>query len=252
MRPFGVAITGHVAPFNSNGAGNVVNVAAGLATSNASYHPVVGKQNNSYVQGAQMVAPYNGVVKTNGNITSWGALMSCWDCHATLAQTGVQTSTVTAHGGAVTLRGPIRAAGTTAATNLCVNCHATKYATTSAQHGTGSAFTSGAGDMGTATFNNCSYCHGYGVVAATYSATSVGRPLRAEEGHGFNDRVAGTVGSKWASGSRPYAFIRNTLSNWAPKSATGDTITNAATCSGTGGTCNNNMTNDPFGLGGVY
>ncbi|WP_156912234.1 fibronectin type III domain-containing protein [Citrifermentans bremense] len=252
MRPFGIAITNHVAPYNSNGLGNVVNVAAGLATTNASYHPVIGKQNNSYVQGAQMVAPYATITKTNGNNTSWGALMSCWDCHATLAQTGVQTFTVTAHGNAVTLRGPIRAAGTTASTNLCVNCHATKYATTASQHGAGSAFTQGAGDMGTATFNNCSYCHGYGVVAATYSATSVGRPLRAEEGHGFNDRVAGTVGSKWSNGNRPYAFIRNTLSGWAPKSAVGDTITNPSTCSGTGGTCDNNMGNSTNGLGGVY
>ncbi|WP_143424324.1 beta strand repeat-containing protein [Geoanaerobacter pelophilus] len=252
MRPFGVAITNHVAPYNSNGQGNVVNVAAGLATTNASYHPVVGKQNNSYVQGAQMVAPYTGITKTNGNNTSWGALMSCWDCHATLAQTGVQTATVTAHGGAVTLRGPIRAAGTTASTNLCVNCHATKYATTSAQHGAGSAFTVGKSNMGTTTFNNCSYCHGYGVVGATYSATSVGRPLRAEEGHGFNDRVAGTVGSKWSGGNRPYAFIRNTLSNWSPKSAVGDTIAAPSTCTGTGGTCGNDMGNDPNGLGGVY
>lgn len=252
MRPFGVAITGHVAPFNSNGSGNVVNVAAGLATTNASYHPVIGKQNNSYVQGAQMVAPYNGVTKTNGNNTSWGALMSCWDCHATLAQTGVQTATVTAHGAAVTLRGPIRAAGTTAATNLCVSCHATKYATVGTQHGAGSAFTLGKSNMGTATFNNCSYCHGYGVVGATYSAASVGRPLRAEEGHGFNDRVATTVGSKWSGGNRPYAFIRNTLSNWTPKSAVGDTIAAPSTCTGTGGTCGTDMGGDPTGLGGVY
>ncbi|MBJ6752231.1 CxxxxCH/CxxCH domain c-type cytochrome [Geomonas anaerohicana] len=252
MQPFGVAITGHVAPYNSNGAGNVVNVVAGFTTTNASYHPVIGKQNNSYVQGAQMLAPYSNITKTNGNNTSYGALISCWDCHATLGQTGVQTATVTAHGGAVTLRGPIRAAGTTTTTNLCINCHATKYATTGSQHGTGSAFTVGKSNMGTTTFNNCSYCHGYGVVGATYSATSVARPQRMEEAHGFNDRVVGTVGSKWSNGNRPYAFIRNTLSGWAPKSAVGDTITNPSTCTGTGGTCNNNMSNSSNGLGGVY
>jgi len=252
LKPFGVAITGQVVPYNINGNGNVVNVSSSFTTTNASYHPVTGRQNNSYVQGAQMIAPWSSITKTNGNNTSYGALMSCWDCHATLASTGTITSTVTAHGNAVTLRGPIRAAGTTATTNLCVNCHATKYATVASAHGSGSAFTSGSSNMGTSTFNNCSYCHGYGVVAATYSAASVGRPLRAEEGHGFNDRIAGTVGSKWTSGARPYAFIRNTLSNWAPTTATGDTITNPHTCSGTGGTCNNNMNNSSFGLGGVY
>jgi hypothetical protein len=254
LKPFATTITGHLAPYNSNGNGNVVNVAGSFDPTNATYHPVMGKQNNSYTQGTRMVAPWN-LAKTNGNNTQYGNLLSCWDCHAPsgISSSATLTMTVTAHGAPATLRAPVRAGGNTAVANLCLNCHATVYATTNTNHGLGSAFGSG-GDsaMGTTIFPNCHNCHSYnGAVGATVSAAGT-RPNRAEDVHGFNDRTPGTVGSKWPSGSRPYAFIRNTLSNWAPASATGDTITGAHTCSGTGGTCNNNMNNSSYTPGGVY
>jgi trimeric autotransporter adhesin len=253
LKPFATTITGQAAPFNSNGNGNVVNVAGSFNPANATYHPVMGKQNNSYAQGTRMVAPWN-LAKANGNNTQYGNLISCWDCHAPAGASGVQTSTVTAHGAPATLRAPVRAGGNTAAANLCLNCHATVYATTNTNHGSGSAFGSG-GDsaMSTTIFSNCHNCHSYnGAVGATVSAAGT-RPNRAEDVHGFDDRDPVTAGiQKWTSGSRPYAFIRNTLSSWAPASATGDAITGAHTCSGTGGTCNNNMNNDSYSPGGVY
>ena len=252
LQPFNTTITGHVAPYNSNGQGNVVDVNSSFATANASYHPVRGKQNNSYTQGAMMIAPWN-MTKTNGNNTQYGYLISCWDCHAPSGATGVQTSTVTAHGAIATLRGAIRQAGTTAATNLCLNCHATTYATTASQHPTGSAFAAGgSGAMSTTYFNNCSYCHANGPANATGYQTSTARPLRGEDAHGFNDRTAGTPGSVFlTTGSRPYAFFRGSLEQWRPLSAP-ELGAGNATCTGNSGTCNNNMGNDTYTPGGAY
>lgn len=272
LKPFGVTITGHSAPYDSNGNGNVVDVNKSFLTSNSSYHPVRGKNNNWFTHysaagatGGNMIAPWRGPFATRGasvNVTSWGYLISCWDCHAPAGTTyasGVVTRSVTAHGAAATLRGGIRAAGTTAATNLCLNCHKVAYATTAAQHGANSAFTSGASNMGTTTFNNCAFCHAFSAAGATQGttagSTSTLRPLRGEDAHGFNDRTAGTVGSKWATANvRPYGFIRNSLSILVPLSTTasGETISGtAAICTGTGGTCNNNMSGDVYG-GGTY
>jgi predicted CxxxxCH...CXXCH cytochrome family protein len=255
LKPFATTITGHAAPFNSNGTGNVVNVAKSFVSTNAAYHPVVSKANNSYTQGTKMVAPWN-ITKTTGNNTQYGNLMTCWDCHAPAGATGVQTATVTAHGAVATLRAPIRAGGATAALNLCIVCHATTYATTAQNHGTGSAFGAGGSSMSsTSTFVNCYYCHGYnGAVGATVVAAST-RPNRAEDVHGTNDRTAGTANSKWTSGAGPYAFIRNTLSDWRPLTAAGVTFTGTLTssqCLGTSGTCNNNMSSRTYTPGGAY
>jgi len=260
LKPFNTTITGHAAPFDSNGNGNVVNVAAQFATTNSSYHPISGKQNNSYVQGAMMQAPWN-LTKTTGNTTSWGYLMTCWDCHAPNGATGTQRLTVTAHGGAATLRAPVyQSAANTAATNLCVNCHALNYATTSGNHAAGSAFTGGSSNMNLTTMQRCAYCHAYTAAqAGTAVPTLALRPLRGENVHGFNDRDPVTAGQQlWVNGAnshRPYAFIRNTLAYWSPTSVStaGETLQRSRGCTGTGGTCNNNMdTNTTYSTGGVY
>jgi predicted CxxxxCH...CXXCH cytochrome family protein len=255
LKPFATTITGHVAPYNSNGNGNVVDVSSSFDTANAAYHPVKGKQNNSYAQGTRMIAPWD-MTKTPGNTTSWGYLMSCWDCHAPSGASGVQTSTATAHGGAATLRGTAYNGGTTAAANLCLNCHATTYASTAGNHGAGSAFATGgsSGNMNTTTMQRCTYCHAYtAAVGGTNAYNLTSRPLRAENAHGVNDRTAGTVGSTWTtSGVKPYAFIRNTLSVWAPATVGGAAPPSAHTCTGTGGTCNNNMSNSSYTPGGAY
>lgn len=98
-------------------AGGVTNIARSFAVSNSSYHPVLGKQNNSYASGTRMVAPY-GVTKTAGTSTGWGVLLSCWDCHSPAGTTTI-TSTITAHGGPATgLRGVTAVTGSPSATNM--------------------------------------------------------------------------------------------------------------------------------------
>ncbi len=256
LQPFAVAITGHVAPYDSNGNGNVVDVKKSFITTNSSYHPVRGRQNNSYTQGAMMVAPWT-LSKTTGTTTQYGNLMSCWDCHAPsgISSSETLTMTVTAHGALTTLRGGIRAAGTTGTTNLCLNCHVTTYATTGTRHPAGSAFGTSGGNsaMAAATFSNCSYCHAYGPSGGAHLATSTARPLRAEDAHGFNDRTAGTVGSLWGTSNvRPYAFIRNILTEWSPTSAPEGTPTHTCTGGSAGNPCNNNMSNSSYTPGGAY
>lgn len=253
LKPFNTTITGHVAPYDSNGNGNLVDVNKSFNTTNASYHPVRGKANNSYAQGTKMIAPWN-MTKTNGNTTSWGYLISCWDCHALSTDAGTITKTVTAHGATATLRGSIRVAGTTAATNLCINCHATSYSSI-AHVSAGSAVASGpdTGAMGNTYWSNCSYCHANGPAnAAAGYETSTARPLRAEDVHGFNDRTAGTVGSVFATyGTKPYAFFRGSLESWRPASSPEVATQTNGNCVGTGGVCNNNMSTT-YTPGGAY
>ena len=267
LKPFGVTITGHAAPFDSNGNGNVVDVNKSFLTTNSSYHPVRGKQNNWFAKysgattTANMISPWKGPFATRGatvNATAWGNLLSCWDCHApagTVSTSGVVTRSVTAHGAAATLRAPIRAAGTTATTNLCLACHKVGYSVSTA-HGTNTAFTAGASNMNAATFSNCSFCHAYAPAGGTHQATTTLRPLRGEDAHGFNDRTAGTVGSRWTtSNTRPFGFVRNSLNPLIYRSVTasGDTIAGgtAGTCTGTAGTCGTDMGGDNYG-GGTY
>jgi hypothetical protein len=256
LQPFGFAITGHVAPFDSNGSGNVVDVAKSFLTTNAAYHPVSGKGNNWYAKLSRMASPWNTATR-GGTVdnTSWGHLITCWDCHAASGASGVQTSTVTAHGGAVTLRAPVYAGGATAALNLCVNCHVSSYASTGTSHGAGSAFSAGNNNMDATTMASCAYCHAYTAASGGTAVPALAsRPLRAENVHGVNDRDPVTAGVQtWTAATvKPFAFIRNTLSNWAPATVGGVAPANASTCSGSGGTCDNNMGNSSFGLGGTY
>jgi hypothetical protein len=187
--------------------------------------------------------------------------MSCWDCHAQTGATGTINDMVTSHGSTTTIRGAVHTPGTTAATNLCINCHITTYASTGTNHPAGSAFQGGASNMNAATFSNCSNCHSYGAPAAAAGLWNTGspRPIRAEDAHGFNDRSIYTAGSKWVNGAsshRPYAFIRNTLTYWSPTSVStaGETLQRSRGCTGTSGICNNNMgTTTTYGApGGVY
>lgn len=265
LRPFGVAVSGQGAPMPSYmTSGNVVNVFTSFSSGAAAYHPVRARANNSYIKNALMQTGYQlATDKAGTNTTSWGMLITCWDCHAAAGASGVLTSTVTAHGSGaagagagVTLRAPIRAGGTTAAANLCLNCHVLSYSTTSGNHATGSAFGVGNSNMGTTTMPNCHYCHAYTAASGSTSAAQP-RPLRGEDVHGVNERTAGTAGSLWGgSGIRPVAFIRNSLTGWRPASVTITPVLAAgtATCGGTSGTCNNNMTygTDTYTPGGSY
>jgi hypothetical protein len=257
LKPFGTTISTHLAnTLMNNPLGSVYDVKSNFLTSNASYHPVSGKQNNSYADLDTMTAPYNQATKTAGTNTAYGDLISCWDCHAVSGASGIQTRTVTAHGAPATLRAPAFAGGATAALNLCLNCHkATLYPLSTRHSATVSAFSGGSGQMSATTMASCHNCHSnYAFVAAT------NRPIRAEDVHGFNARTPLTANSKWASGSRPYAFWRTSrIQNWGPKSATGDTITAAmiSTCNdsagGGVGSCGGQMSaTGNVGVGGVY
>lgn len=261
LKPFATTVSGQGTPMPSYvTAGNVVNVFTSFSSGFAAYHPVRARANNSFTKNAMMVTGYQLTTnKTGTNTTSWGMLITCWDCHApagTTTASGTVTGSVTAHGAALTLRAPIRAAGTTAATNLCLNCHALTYSTTSGFHPTGSAFGTGSGNMDAATMSNCHNCHSYTAAGGTTSATQP-RPLRGEDVHGVNERTAGTANSYWGgSGIRPVAFIRNSMTGWRPASVaiTPTLAAGTATCGGNTGTCNNNMTygTETYTPGGSY
>jgi predicted CxxxxCH...CXXCH cytochrome family protein len=258
LQPFMTTISGHVAPFSGNGQGNVVDVYSQFWTSNSTYHPVLGRGNNSYIgTGTNVQAPWK-MSKTVGTTTQWGHLMSCWDCHAGSGAVNTITQSVTAHGAPATLRGQVFAIGTTTTTNLCVNCHTSSTYIVSGQHATPSAFQGGATNMNGATMMKCAFCHAYTAAqAGTAWVTLTSRPLRADNVHGFNDRDPVTAGQQWwtrAGNHRPYAFIRNTLSFWAPTSVpTGEAVGTARGCTGTAGTCNNNMgATTTYTTGGAY
>ena len=264
--PFGTGGQNPAATYPTPGisagiAGGVFDAKSQFATTNASFHPVMGPKTKDFPTPARLNAPYNNFTRagTSGTKTV-GVVINCFDCHN---QPAVLTRrTVVAHGNAVTLRANVRVAGTTAAANLCLNCHAAPTATTgyltSGFHGAGSAFVTGSGNMNTATQSNCYYCHGTAAAGATVNGALVARPVRAVEVHGFNDRTQGTVGSKWVNGAashRPYAFIRNSLSYWSPKAVTtaGESVQRSNGCTGTGGTCNNNMSaTTTYTVGGSY
>ncbi len=131
-KPFGTTIAGAAyvgAGVTANGvAGGVADVNASFAPTNSSYHPVTGKQNNSYASGTRMVAPWS--VDQDGrhhHRLGSAALLLGLPCAARESR-GTITTTVTAHGGAVTLRGNATASGTapsaTTGATLCAVCHA--------------------------------------------------------------------------------------------------------------------------------
>lgn len=261
LKPFATTVSGQGTPMPSYvTAGNVVNVFTSFSSGFAAYHPVRARANNSFTKNALMATGYQLTTNKAGtNTTSWGMLITCWDCHApagTTTASGTLTTTVTAHGAALTLRSPIRAGGNTASANLCLICHVTTYSTTSGFHPSGSAFGTGSGNMDAATMVNCYNCHAYTAASGTTSATQP-RPLRGEDVHGVNERTAGTANSYWGgSGIRPVAFIRNSMTGWRPASVTitPTLAAGTASCGGTSGTCNNNMTygGDNYTPGGSY
>ncbi len=264
LQPFNVLIThwNSTAAMSSmgnhtNGSGNVVNVKYSFITTNASYHPVMGKSNNASTATGRMVAPWNSIGKIFGTNTQYGYLMSCWDCHAQPGASGILTFSVTAHGAAATLRSPIRANSTTPAGNLCLVCHVQQYETSmtaSGHHGAVAGMQTsamaGGSDPAMSSFGGrCYYCHGVGFGVSSIGVNGSGtlndaltRPLRAQDAHGFNDRYANSPGSRWNSGTRPYAFFRNVLTNWRPARSPETANNTGGICTGiTGRTCDNNM-----------
>ena len=242
-------------------AGGVFDAKSQFATTNASFHPVMGPKTKDFPTPARLNAPYANFTRagTSGTKTD-GVVINCFDCHNLPAVLTLRT--IVAHGNNVTLRANVRVAGTTIAANLCINCHAAPTTSTgyltSGSHGAGSAFATGNSNMNAGTMSNCYYCHGTAAAGATVTGALVARPVRAVEVHGFNDRTQGTVDSKWVNGAashRPYAFIRNSLSYWSPRAVTtaGESVQRAGGCTGTGGTCNTQMSGtSTYTVGGSY
>lgn len=219
-------VTGGTAanPFNVTGV-TVLNVDKHFTTTNASAHPIKGARTNSYCNTNTMNAPY-GVAKTPGT-PSAGVIISCWDCHNTA--TPKTSGSVTAHGAAGTLRAAYSRPAD-APTPLCSLCHKDSVYAADLK-GTGdtySAFGAGGhaldstpadgkrddgldaaadshiGSRHSGAINDygCQHCHSSKVSA------DPGRPIRAEEAHGFNTFTDATT--TWPSGGhKPYAFIRN-------------------------------------------
>jgi hypothetical protein len=271
--PGGSALKPFATTVAANPGGNVLNVNDSFDTNNSSYHPVRGRQDNSYAMGSRMVAPWNTVTKTNGIVGQYGALMSCWDCHALPADSGTITQTVTAHGAAETLRGNPAGYGTgtggafsNATANgagdvqvtLCQKCHTGYTESTASHHGTGSAISANTNNgMITYMRYGCNWCHG--------SARKPARPARAADVHGINSVPTSgdpayfqalRSGGRWETeGGRPIAFIRNreTMNDHAPLKIGDKTYT--PTCMGTvTGTLNpcQNQNNRSYTPAGVY
>ena len=192
-KPFGTTIT---TTTNYNGGtgytacaagtnGCVVNVNDSFATTNSSYHPIRGKSNNWYARANRMKAPWN-IARVAGaapayTAAEWGALMTCWDCHALPTDTTIKR-TVTAHGGAATLRGNVWANPAT----LCTTCHIGLVGTGNGNHGTNSAFgTSSNTDSGMQTYvtNQCHYCHSSNQTRPARPIRGAGRPWLQRPAH---------------------------------------------------------------------
>jgi predicted CxxxxCH...CXXCH cytochrome family protein len=264
-KPFGTTIAGAAYTGTNTTAGGmlggVVDVSASFKTVNSSYHPIFGKQNNSYVGNARMYAPWNTLApaKTPGTINavnSWGFLISCWDCHAPLgtASTVTLTGTITAHGGATTLRQAYRVVN---ATNLCTVCHNVTVGTST--HGAGSAWaTTGHSGPGGIAKTSCYRCH-----SSNETTTPPARPIPAQDAHGFNS-FAPAMGTDtlWPVGTvntyRPYGFMRSagpsgmwTSTSHKPLSGPG-VPTGAATCGGNASLACGSENHSSYTPGGVY
>ncbi|MFZ4855044.1 MAG: hypothetical protein ACOYL3_01485 [Desulfuromonadaceae bacterium] len=238
----------------ANPGGGVLNVAGQFASTNKSHHPILTRSNNGYTNtgGTRMVAPWNAVAKT-ATTTTYGPLITCWDCHAPNGSTAATILTSSGiHGGAVNgtdvveLRGNVYVNGTTTATNLCIACHVVTGNTSN--HGTGSAITSSTNSGMTYFANRCFFCHGsYGTRAA------VTRPMGSGDAHGFNTRATGAA---FPAVNNGYAFLRN--EGWYANAYTQSirsigTTTYTPTCGGmgAGGGCSRSSMGG-YTPGGVY
>jgi hypothetical protein len=278
-KPFATTIAG--AGYTGSGVtangvtGGVTDIAAAFSTSNSSYHPVLGKQNNAYAgyQSAsvnRMVSPWGtSAVTKNGTTAVWGFLITCFDCHAASGASGVQTATVIAHGSAITavtngqnaveLRGAWYRTGTPSATNnvtFCTICHAGYDTSTVTHHNTGSALGSSTNNgMSVYLRYGCFFCH-------SGNSAKPSRPVPGMDVHGFN-RLPGTgTDALWPSGTtetwRPYAFIRinnvtpSFLSQHRPASGPDLTTQTNGQCSSAGTTnpCSDGM--GTYTPGGKY
>lgn len=240
FKPFGATVA-------ANGTNQgVLDVSSQFASTNRSQHPVLVKNNNGYTNtsGTRLLAPWNASATKTGTTTVYGALISCWDCHAPNGSTTATTVTntnaalvVDTHGraktvstDAVELRGSVYLSSTTMAGNLCLNCHVVSGGTT--LHGAGSAMQASTSNGSMTYFQNrCYFCHS-GVETNAHAA----RPIGAGDAHGYNTTSAGAA---ITTGGRGYAFIRRTGLPQLAGQVGATTYT--ATCGSATGICTQGM-----------
>ncbi|MBU1181339.1 MAG: hypothetical protein KKF00_04090, partial [Proteobacteria bacterium] len=271
-KPFGTTIAGAGytgAGVTANGVvGGVTDIKEDFTTTYASYHPVLGTQNNSYTDIDTMVAPWNSITKVSGT-PSAGNLISCWDCHSGGINTGTASgASLSGHGVATTLRAAYdRVNGQ--ATKLCVACHKTGVYWTGSTFPAGTAFSTSAttadaethpNTAGTTSrhvvaetfFNGCIACHS----SAGSDAVQPARPRASADAHGFNTLVAG---GNWATlapataGAPPFAFFRatNAMTSWRPKSWPTQTAPADGACDGNN-MCGRGESTYNYQPGGAY
>jgi len=220
-----------------------------------------------YADSDLMLAPFNQTTRTAGSTTQWGDLISCWDCHANPADTGTITYSVTAHGGAETLRGASTVTGVASAGNAatrCLLCHdMTSYSSTvetgsgvGIGHGPNSAALNlDRNDKTPYLMYGCNLCH-----SSSYNPVAA-RPARSEDVHGTNVVPNSTNGNtksqRWATGPDlgPVAFIRNSnqFATHSPSSIGANNYT--AQCMGGDngfGPCTRGSIEDYLTGGGTY
>lgn len=225
-------------------AGGLIDAKSQFATTNSSFHPVMGPRNKDYPTPARLAAPYNNFTRTGSNgALSNGVVLNCFDCH-NKSTTPLTTSTTAAHGNAEMIRGTIYVASPT----LCTTCHIGTYdgSGTGAGHSTGSAFASVDAHMDSGgPTPTCSNCHA--------SANSPARPIRAQDLHGNNVLPSGgTKQGRWAESTGrqvPIAFIRNVtnINNHQPRVVGGTTYT-----VGCNMVCRSTTGVSPYSPGGTY
>jgi hypothetical protein len=198
-----------------------------FSTSNTSFHPVKGAQNNTFCDTDTMESPWTG-----------GNTMTCFDCHN--ATTELTYGTTAAHGGSNNLRAAVLAGAKGTVTALCVECHkASVYWSTNIHGGTGSAYSGEVNSRHqTGDHWGCTECHGN----AAFGADVATRADRAINSHGFN-----TAGE--------YSFLRSISSGagwtWAGTwDSCNDTPT--AMCSYSGGGVTGGVDEGSYAPGGSY
>ena len=260
-------------PFGTAG-GTVLDMNAHFATGNASYHPVSGRQNNSYADANTMVTPWNtagspgGTKTTKTSLTNWGWLITCWDCHDSSAASrtiGGANASVT-HGNAVTLRATYGPGVSGTATQLCVVCHKSSVYWVSganvfthvpnldvsgldADAATPNEWANGSyHDATNGEFFGCTVCHGTttsnGVMSGRATAPT-DTDYNGLNSHGFDTRSDGTS-TTWGSGARPWSFLRfggSNLDDWD---------NSPATCGGATDMCGQSGETDTYIPGGTY
>jgi hypothetical protein len=188
------------------------NIAGQFSTSNTSYHPILGKQNNALVDTNTANAPWDMADRGAPSNTTWGYLMTCFDCHDVDGASGSRTTTAVAHGGATNVRGTVTPASG-AATALCTVCHMGSIywdatgavhadtQTVSAMQGTTSNRHSASSHTG------CMECHGNGNGGWGNPPTQAERAMNA---HGFDQ----------TSPYNAYSFLRMACESWVPSTQT--------------------------------